>query len=88
MSRSRTRCSGPSSKEDQAADHLISSGVAGSADGVALRHSSRGLEVESFTEERDGLRKRTICDAKSAFYDACLTADVVCEIEDRRLTLA
>ena len=49
--------------------------------------SSR-LEFESFTDDCDGLRERRGTDPESAFNDASLAADVLREVEDRRLALA
>ncbi len=46
------------------------------------------LELEAFTDESDGLREHTGTDAESAFDNAGFTADVLREVEDRRLALA
>jgi hypothetical protein len=46
------------------------------------------LDFESFTDHCDGLRERRGTEAKSAFDDARLAADVVREVEDRRLAFA
>ena len=48
----------------------------------------RSLEFEAFTDESDCLRERTGTDPESPFDDVRLAADVLREIEDRRLTLA
>ena len=55
---------------------------------VALPQTSSRLEVEPFTDDCEGLRERSGTDAKSALDDARLAADVLCEVEDRRLALA
>ncbi len=55
---------------------------------VALPQTSSRLDVQPFTEDCDGLRERTDTDAEGAFDNARLAADVVGEVEERRLTLA
>jgi len=50
--------------------------------------ASSGLGFESFTDDCDGLRERTGTNAESALDDARLAADVLREVEDRRLALA
>jgi hypothetical protein len=50
--------------------------------------TSSRLEAEPFTDDCDGLRECTGTDAESAFYDARRAADVLREVEDRRLALA
>jgi hypothetical protein len=46
------------------------------------------LEINSLTDESNGLRDRTGTDAETAFDDASFTTDVLREVEDRRLALA
>ena len=60
----------------------------GSVRNVALPQRSNKLAVEPVTDDCDGLRERTGTDAESAFDNACLAADVLREVEDRRLALA
>jgi hypothetical protein len=64
-------------------------GMDGGVRDVALSpEASSRLEFELFTDDCDGLRERTGPDAESAFDDARLAADVLREVEDRRLALA
>ncbi len=44
--------------------------------------ASRRLEFELFTDDCNGLGERTCPDAKGAFDAACLTADVLRDVED------
>jgi hypothetical protein len=46
------------------------------------------LDFESFTDHHHNLRQRTGTDAESAFDDARLAADVLREVEDRRVAFA
>ncbi len=46
------------------------------------------MNVRLFTKDFNGLRERTDTDAEGAFDNARLPADVVGEVEERRLTLA
>ncbi len=46
------------------------------------------LEFESFTDNCDGLSERTGTEAESAFDDTRLAADVLREVEGRRLAFA
>ena len=55
---------------------------------VALPQPSSRLNVKLFTKDRDSFRERTDADAKGAFDNARLAADVLGEVEDARLTLA
>jgi hypothetical protein len=50
--------------------------------------TSSSLEINSLTDESNGLRDRTGTDAETAFDDASFTTDVLREVEDRRLALA
>jgi hypothetical protein len=46
------------------------------------------LDFESFTENCDGPRERTSTEAEGALDDVCLAADVLREVEGRRLAFA
>ncbi len=48
----------------------------------------RRLDFESFTENCDGPRERTSTEAEGALDDVCLAADVLREVEGRRLAFA
>ncbi len=47
-----------------------------------------GWTLSLFTEDFDGLRKRTETDAEGAFDNTCLTTDVLGNLEEGRLSLA
>ena len=48
----------------------------------------RRLDFELVTDHGNSLRERSGTDAESAFYDPRLAADVLCEVEDRRLAFS
>lgn len=60
----------------------------GSIPSCFIAEPSGGLEVERFSNEFDGLGERRGTDPERSFDDAGLTADILREVEDRRLALA
>jgi Domain of unknown function (DUF4158) len=64
------------------------SGMDAGVGDVALGQRSSGLVFEFFTDECDGFRERTGTDAKRAFDDTRLAADILREVEGRCLALA
>jgi hypothetical protein len=63
-------------------------GMDGASRGCGSIRASGRLEFKLFTDGCDGLGERTGAYAEGASYDARLAADVLREVEDRRLTLA
>jgi hypothetical protein len=52
---------------------------------ITLAQTSSRLEFELLTDECDGLRERTGTDARRAFNNARLAADILRKVEDRGL---